>query len=125
MKSSPVTRRTFIQTTAATGASIVAAPVLGRYLQDTRLRVLSIGVVGTIGGQDRKTINNHASADIVGLCDVDARFLAEAANDHPDAFTCEDYREAFDRHGDKFDAIIVATPDHSHCAIMTMALAHG
>ncbi len=36
-----------------------------------------------------------------------------------------DYREAFDKFGDKFDAVIVATPDHSHCAIMTTALARG
>ena len=33
------------------------------------------------------------------------------------------YRAAFDKHADKFDAVIVATPDHSHASIMTMALA--
>ena len=92
---------------------------------DTRLRVLSIGVIGTIGGADRKTIAAHPLVDMVGLCDVDANALAEAAKDHPMAFTCADYREAFDKHGDKFDAVIVATPDHSHCAIMTLALSRG
>lgn len=137
MTTTPISRRTFLATTAAAGASAVAAPSLASllaphiarparpFLRDTTLRVLSIGVIGTIGGHDRKTIAAHPLAEIVGLCDVDSTALAQAAADHPAAFTCADYREAFDKHGDKFDAVIVATPDHSHCAIMTLALARG
>ncbi|MBZ0171051.1 MAG: Gfo/Idh/MocA family oxidoreductase, partial [Phycisphaerales bacterium] len=92
---------------------------------DTTLRVLVIGVVGTIGGADRSQVASHPQAEIVGLCDVDTEALGQAAVDHPDAFTCADYREAFDRYGDRFDGVIVATPDHSHASIMTMALARG
>jgi len=94
-------------------------------LRDTTLRVLSIGVVGTVGDTDRRNIGSHPRAEIVGLCDVDAAALGKASEEHPSAFTCADYREAFDRHGDTFDAVIVATPDHSHCAIMTLALSRG
>lgn len=118
-------RRQFIQYAAATGVGAMLLPRRAWALSDTRLRVLSIGVVGTIGEADRKTIANHPLVDMVGLCDVDAEALAKAAGDHPKAFTCADYREAFDKHGDKFDAVIVSTPDHSHCSIMTMALAKG
>ena len=136
MTRSRITRRMFINSSAAAGVAALAGPVLAGpalathtwrrpVLRDTTLRVLSVGVVGTIGEQDRRTVNGHPQAEIVGLCDVDANALAKAKGDHPDAFTCEDYREAFDRYGDRFDAVIVATPDHSHCAIMTMALAHG
>lgn len=110
---------------AALGAGLYAMPAMGRVFRDSKLRVLSVGVVGTIGEADRRIISDHPSAEIIGLCDVDTRAIAKALQDHPDAFTCEDYREAFDKHGDKFDAIIVSTPDHSHCAIMTMALARG
>jgi predicted dehydrogenase len=53
---------------------------------------------------------------------VDAGPLAKAAKDHPGAFTCKDYREAFAQHGEKFDAVIVSTPDHSHAPIMLTAL---
>jgi len=110
----------------ASGCAMITAalpaPLFSRP-RDTRLRVLSIGVIGTIGGHDRRTIASHPGVDLVGLCDVDAEALAQASNDHPSAWTCADYREAFDRHGDKFDAVIVATPDHSHCSIMTLALA--
>ena len=118
-------RRRFIQYVTAAGAAAMVSPRLAWGMSDTRLRVLSIGVIGTIGGADRHQIASHPSVDMVGLCDVDSGALEQAAKDHPDAFTCADYREAFDKHADKFDAVIVATPDHSHCSIMTMALAKG
>jgi hypothetical protein len=120
-------RRDFLISTAAygLGAAALGVPAVASARAETRLRVLSIGVVGTIGEADRKIVSEHPRAEIVGLCDVDANALAKAAEEHPDAFTCADYREAFDKHGDKFDAVIVATPDHSHCAIMTLALARG
>jgi len=133
-----VSRRRFIGAAAAATSAGWAAGWAGAFaspaaassmptarLRDTTLRVLAIGVVGTIGAEDRRRVGSHRRAEIVGLCDVDANALAEASAEHPDAFTCADYREAFDRWGDRFDAVIVATPDHSHCAIMTMALARG
>ncbi|MBK7404569.1 MAG: Gfo/Idh/MocA family oxidoreductase [Phycisphaerales bacterium] len=123
-----MSRRSFIQTSAAAGAAagvaMWGAPSFGARLRDTKLRVLSIGVIGTIGEADRHNVAAHPDAEIVGLCDIDAEFLAKAGGEHPDAFRCEDYREAFAKYGDKFDAVIVSTPDHSHCAIMTTALAH-
>lgn len=99
-------------------------PSLASIMPDTTLRVLSIGVIGTIGGTDRQQVASHPQAKIVGLCDLDQAFLDKAASEHPDAFTCKDYREAFAKYADKFDACIVSTPDHSHISIMTTALAH-
>jgi predicted dehydrogenase len=124
MLTRPTSRRRFLGDTAALlGAATLISPGLAWSRTDPRLRVLAIGVVGTIGGHDRKTIGAHPSVDIVGLCDVDKAALDEAARDHPAAWTCADYREAFDRRADDVDAAIVATPDHSHAAIMTLALA--
>lgn len=120
-----LSRRTFLMAGAAAGVGALSLPAFARPTRDSKLRVLSIGVVGTIGGEDRRIIGEHPDAEIVGLCDVDREALDKAAADHPDAFTCEDYREAFDRYGDRFDGVIVATPDHSHCAIITLALARG
>ena len=130
-----IKRREFLKTTAATGLAISTgsllsachvAPVQPRRIgPNGKLNVLSIGVVGTIGGHDRKQVNGHARAQIVGLCDIDSNQLARAAKDHPDAFQEKDYREVFDKHADKFDAVIVATPDHTHCAIDTLAMSKG
>jgi predicted dehydrogenase len=127
METKSCSRRDFLRSTTALGLGVMAGctprPVSTRPY--TELRVLSIGVIGTIGGTDRKHVSDHPLAEIVGLCDVDANALEQAAQDHPDAFTCADYREAFDKHDAAFDAVIVATPDHSHCSIMTLALARG
>lgn len=129
-------RRDFLKYSAATGLAVSSGSLLSachaapavqprRIGPNDTLNVLSIGVIGTIGGSDRKQVARHPRAKIVGLCDVDSNQLGRAAKDHPDAFTVEDYREAFDKHGDKFDAVIVATPDHTHCAIDTLAMSRG
>lgn len=119
-------RRKFLQLTSAVGLGVATAGLpLGVTAQaNSKLRVLSIGVVGTIGGHDREQVAAHPSVEIVGLCDVDANYLAQAAEAHPGAFTCRDYRVAFTDHVDEFDAVIVSTPDHTHATIMITALAH-
>ena len=89
------------------------------------MNVLSVGVIGTIGGTDRKQLDAHPAVQITGLCDVDSNYLEDTRLEHPDAFVCTDYREAFDKHADKFDAVIVSTPDHTHAPIMLTALAAG
>jgi hypothetical protein len=47
-------------------------------------------------------VAGHPEVEIAGLCDVDSNYLAQAAAEHPQAFTCRDYREAFAKHADKF-----------------------
>lgn len=123
---STLNRRTFLRSSAAAGLGLSTLGVSRARAASPngKLRVLSIGVVGTIGAADRKQVASHPNAEIVGLCDVDANYLAQAAHDHPNAFTCRDYREAFANHADKFDAVIVSVPDHSHAPILLTAMAH-
>ena len=122
----PFSRRKFLWTAGAAGLAL-AAPGRARAAAvspNSKLRVLAVGVVGTIGKVDLANVAAHPAVEIAGLCDVDANSLASAAREHPGAFTCRDYREAFATHGDKFDAVIVATPDHTHAPIMLTAMAH-
>ncbi len=123
---SNLTRRHFLLSSAAAGAGLALAgmPVARAANRNSKVRVLSIGVVGTIGEDDRREVAGHPMAEIAGLCDVDDAALAQASAEHPQAFTCKDWREAFARYGDRFDAVIVAVPDHSHAPIMLTALAH-
>ncbi|MEM1353801.1 MAG: Gfo/Idh/MocA family oxidoreductase [Planctomycetota bacterium] len=129
-------RRDFLKSTAASGLAVSAGSLFSaayavptveprRIGANDKLNVLSIGVVGTIGAKDRRAVASHPRAEIVGLCDVDREKLETATTAHPDAFRVKDYREAFDRYVNQFDAVIVATPDHTHCAIDTLALSKG
>ncbi len=78
-----------------------------------------------MGVVDRRSVASHSAAEISGLCDVDSEAIAMGLKDHPNAFTCKDYREAFTKHVDKFDAVIVSVPDHSHAPILLTAMAHN
>ena len=122
-----ISRRRFIQSTSAAGLGMATMDLsaIPRISPNSRVNVLSIGVVGSIGGTDRSQVASHPAVQITGLCDVDRFYLEDTKLKHPDAFVCSDYREAFDQHGDKFDAVIVSTPDHTHAPIMLTALAAG
>ena len=117
-------RRRFLAATSAASLGLLAAPRLRAVSPNGKLRVLCVGVVGTIGETDRHNIASHPEVEIAGLCDVDSNYLAKAAAEHPKAFTCRDYREAFDKHAGEFDAVSVSTPDHSHAPILLTAMAH-
>ena len=133
-------RRTVIRT-AATTAGAMALGGLVPFTSDAsgdsplprrpfrgklgKLQLLQVGVGGTIAPADRDQLEKHADVAFTGLCDVDADALAAVAKDRPQAFTCRDVREAFDKHGGKFDAVVVCTPDHNHAFIDLLALKNG
>ena len=98
----PFSRRHFLRSSAFAGIGVSTLGLSGLRAApaNSKLRVLSIGVIGTIGGTDRKQVASHPMAEITGLCDVDSNQLARAAKDHPKAFTSKDYREAFAKHAD-------------------------
>jgi hypothetical protein len=83
MTYSSLSRRVFMQQAAAAGAVVMGMPAFARPRHaDTKLRVLSIGVIGTIGGADRR----HRLAPLASTSSACAmsmpNALAEAA-DHP------------------------------------------
>ncbi len=83
---------------------------------------LNIGVVG-VANQGRYNLDNVSSQNIVALCDVDANFLNEAAAKHPKAQKYRDFRRLIDQK--EIDAIVVATPDHTHAVITSAVLKSG
>ena len=46
-------------------------------------------------------------------------------NLYPKAKRFRDFRQMFDKAGNEFDAVAIATPDHSHFPISMLALASG
>ncbi len=124
-KTGGLRRRRFLATCAALGAGATARPfALGAEAnRNSKLRVLQIGA-GGIGELDRRQLKRHPKVEFAGFCDVDRTALARVGAEHPSAFTLVDYRDAFAHHLERFDAVIVDTPDFHHAPMMMTALKH-
>lgn len=131
-------RRRLLQFAAVAAGSVATAALPGcagapspadrtprRPRRTDQLRILQVGVAGSIAGHDRAQLLAHPEVQFTGLCDVDRNALAEVGGKLPDAFTCRDFREAFARHRNDFDAVLVCVPDHNHAVVMLTAMAAG
>ena len=133
-------RRDFIKTSAA-AATVIAIPTLlttgcaeeEKQEQEEKnwpADKLNIAVVGI--GMGWSNMQNCMDENIVALCDVDLNRLAERINafkeSYPDKtvpYQYQDYRKMFSEMGDKIDAVIIATPDHSHANVTLDAMKIG
>ena len=110
-----MTRRQFLHSTSVLASSSFFIPRLSG--AESANSKLNVGVIG-VANQGQYNLNNVASQNIVALCDVDENFLAKAAEKFPQAKKFSDFRRLIDERN--IDAIVVATPDHTH-AVATMA----
>lgn len=117
-------RRRFLQSSAAL-AALATLPGRARAVSPNgKLRTAHVGV-GGMGGADLGSIASHPKVEVAALCDVDAGTLASAQSRHPNAKTFSDYREMIAQLGDKIDAVVVSTPDHTHAPAAMTALNAG
>ena len=141
-KRKKVTRRNFLGTVAAAGAvSVVPRHVLGRSGAAPSEKV-NVAIIGT-GGQgivNMKQLFQEADVRIAALCDVNeesdysmfyygntaglkpARALVRQRYGQP-CPTYRDYHEMLDK--EDIDAVLLATPDHSHAVIALDVIAKG
>ncbi len=123
-----MSRRDFIGTAAfaAAGLSVVPRTVLGGsgfVAPSDQVNVAGIGV----GGMGRNNIDSLAGIEgvnIHSLCDIDAEYAARCFNKYPKAKKYVDFRVMLDNESD-IDAIMVATPDHTHAPIAIHAMKMG
>jgi predicted dehydrogenase len=115
------TRRTFLKATAVAAASPLFFPKLVRAGSLDKVNVAVIGVLGQ-GWWNLGQLRNDAN--IVALCDVDRYRMAKAARGFPQAVTYADYRVMLEKQKD-IDAVLVATPDHTHAPAACMAMRMG
>jgi predicted dehydrogenase len=88
---------------------------------DKKLRIASIGA----GGKAHDDIMKCIGENIVALCDVDFDRGGETFRQIPQAARYRDYRQMLTEMHDEIDAVIVATPDHTHYPAALMALQAG
>lgn len=100
----------------------------GLYAQAGRRRSpndkIQIAIIG-VGGRGAAAVGGCSSEALVAFCDVDGKRSKKAYADHPDVPTFQDYREMFDKMGDKIDAVAVMGPDHVHHAHALEAVQRG
>jgi hypothetical protein len=131
MKDKPIksfTRRNFIKGAGASLAlfTIVPRHVLGGvgYIPPSdKLNIAGVGV----GGRGRDILNgayNKGAENIVALCDVDDLRAADTYKDYPNAKRYRDFRKMLDEQKD-IDAVMIATPDHTHAVVAMAAMQMG
>ena len=116
-------RRAFMGTLAGAGVFFIPATKLfGQELPKKQIRLAVVGA-GGIGVMTRNELQ-RAGATVAALCDVDRNRLGEQAKHFPGIPTYTDWREMF-RHEKDFDAVAVATPDHTHAIVGLNAMRLG
>ena len=84
-------------------------------IEGRRLRIASIGC----GGMGRSATESLISAgcDLVAVCDIDPAAFDHWEKKMPGIPKFTDYREMLRTLGDRFEAVQVGTPDHTHAYI--------
>jgi len=124
-----VSRRRFMKGAALTASAFTVVPrhVLGGKGYRAPSDILNIVGVG-VGGMGRSNLHNMVKAgkaQIVGLCDVDWKYSEKTFNDYPEAKKYWDFRLMYEEMKDDFDAVMVATPDHTHAVAAALAMKMG
>jgi predicted dehydrogenase len=134
-----LSRRDFVRTVGAAAAVfsvplIIPSRLLGADAPSNRFRIGQIGCGRIARSHDMPGVFQSGMADIVALCDVDARRLAEgkeltqkfyrdASALPPPIETYGDYRELLAR--DDIDGVVLSLPDHQHAEIALAAISAG
>ena len=120
-----ISRRGFIGGAAATVAAFTIVPrhVLGGAGNVAPSEKLNIAGVG-VGGMGKSNIDKLAGENIVALCDVDEKYAAGTFEQYPNAKKYSDFRKMLEKQKD-IDAVVVATPDHTHAVIAMAAMEMG
>jgi predicted dehydrogenase len=122
-----LSRRGFIGKSSAALAGLTIVPRhvvsgLGYTAPSDKLNVAGVG----ISGMGRVNLENVAKTEnIVALCDVDWREpTMKIFKTYPKAVQYKDFRVMLDRQKD-IDAVIIATPDHTHAVVSMEAMKRG
>ena len=118
-------RRTFLGHSAGAAAGLVilrcaasarGAPANGK---------LNVALVG-LGGRGEWFVDTIPKMEnVVALCDVNEIKAAKAYAKYPDIRKFQDFRKMLDEMGKSVDAVVIATPDHTHAVISAAAMKAG
>jgi hypothetical protein len=107
-----LSRRSFLTAASAALAGTVFIPNMISAKPSNRLNIAVIGV----GGRGAACWTQVPKESIVAMCDVDDRRSVQGFEACPEAKRYKDFRVMLDKMHRDIDAVIIATPDHTHFA---------
>jgi predicted dehydrogenase len=132
--SRPMHRREFLSNTVLAGAglSLVARTAQAEQPAEAKKPAgpkpvspnekLNIGIIG-VENRGRANTDGVMGENIVGLCDIDARYLGKASERFPKAKTYKDWRKLLEQKD--VDAVVISTADQVHALAAVMAMKLG
>lgn len=123
-----INRREFLKQSSLAAAGFAILPSLLKAAPSDKVRIAHIGL-GGMGNQHMDWFARLPEVDIVALCDVDEDHLNGTAKKLQEINAAAkpqlygDFRKILERKD--VDAITVATPDHWHASIATLAFQAG
>jgi len=127
MHKNTLSRRTFLGRGATLASAFMIAPrhVLGGPNQIPPSEKLNVAGIGC-GGQAMDDLGQLSyEANIVALADVDWERGKNAFRRWPDAAKYKDFRVMLEKEAKRIDAVLVATPDHTHAVAAMAAMQLG
>ena len=115
-------RRGFLRTLGGSAGVVLLAGGSARtYAANEKLHIAHVGC----GGRGHELIGGFSRAgNIVAMCDVNSSRAKQTYDQFPDVPKFVDFRVMLDKMRDQIDAVVVATPDHTH-AVATAAAMHA
>ena len=99
----------------ATGINLAPEDKFKGKIEGRKLKIAAIGCGGMGKGATNCLIS--AGCELVAICDIDPAAFEFWEEKYPGIPKFTDYREMIKSMGDKFDAVQVGTPDHTHAYI--------
>jgi len=115
-------RRFFVQSTVlATAALVSGRSRAGERSPGEKINIAGIG----IGGMGAGNLGELSKTEnIVALCDVDTDYAGKVFAQYPGATPYTDFRVMLEKQPE-IDAVVIATPDHTHAVIAKAAMEAG
>ena len=126
--SKKISRADFLKTSGAGLAAMTVVPgnvmgaAFGHKAPSDKLNIAAV----VFGGMCNANFNNVQKTDnIVALCDTYWGYAKNVLNAFPKAKNFWDWREMYDKAANEIDAVICATPDHTHALVSAHAMELG
>ncbi len=121
-----LSRRQFVSraTAGVAVATVIPRHVLGTSTQAAANDKINLAQIG-VGGRGWADLQGVGSENIVAFADVDQRQMNKANEKFPNAKRFRDFRKMLDEVENQIDAVVVATPDHTHAVACMNAMQRG